>query len=279
MKLTHHHYGKAKVRVMKVTRAGAQHGLKDLEVSVMLRGDFDASYTRADNRLVVPTDTMKNTVYVLAREKLGAETEDFGLALGEHFLKTYPQIEQADIGLSERGWERLTVGAQPHPHAFVQKNTARIIAQVACTRGKSSVESGIEDLLILKTTGSGFEGYVKDKFTTLPPTKDRIMATKLKATWAYDKRPAKYSATSAAILEAMLAVFALNYSPSVQATLFQMGEAALQAAPEISKVSLAMPNKHCLLVNLAPFGLENPNEIFVPTDEPHGQIEGTVSRS
>ena len=213
MKLTHHHYGKAKVRVMKVTRAGAQHSLKELEVSVMLRGDFDASYTRAENRLVVPTDTMKNTVYALAREKLGAETEDFGLALGEHFLKTYPQVEQADIGLSERGWERMAVGAQPHPHAFVQKNTARTFAQVACTRGGSSVESGIEDLLILKTTGSGFEGYAQDKFTTLPPTKDRIMATKLKATWAYEKRPAKYSATNGAILEAMLAVFARQLQP------------------------------------------------------------------
>jgi len=279
MKLVHHHYGKAKVRVMKVTRAGAQHGLKELEVSVMLRGDFNASYTSADNRLVVTTDTMKNTVYALAREKLGAETEEFGLALGEHFLKTYPQVEQADIGLSERGWERMTVGAEPHPHAFVQRSAARTFAQVACTRDESNVESGIEDLLILKTTGSGFEGYVQDEFTTLPPTKDRIMATKLKATWAYMKPPAKYSATNATILETMLAVFALNYSPSVQVTLFQMGEAALAAAPEISKVSLIMPNKHCLLVNLAPFGIENPNEIFVPTAEPHGQIEGTVSRT
>src|SRR5664279_2303086 len=160
MKLVHHHYGKAKVRVMKVARTGAQHGIKELEVSVMLRGNFDASYTRAENRLVVPTDTMKNTVYALAREKLGAETEDFGVVLGEHFLKTYPQVERADIGLSERGWERMAVGA--HPHAFIQKNTARTFAQVACTRGGSSVESGIEDLLILKTTGSGFEGYVKD---------------------------------------------------------------------------------------------------------------------
>jgi urate oxidase len=279
MKLVHHHYGKAKVRVMKVTRSGAQHSLKELEVSVMLRGDFDASYTRAENRLVVPTDTMKNIVYVLAREKLGAETEDFGLELGEHFLKTYPQVAQANIGLTEGGWERMTVRAQPHTHSFVQKGAARTFAQVACSRGGSSVESGIEDLLILKTTGSGFEGYVQDKFTTLPATKDRIMATKLRATWAYEKQPATYSTTNEAIIEAMLAVFALNYSPSVQVTLFQMGEAALRAAPEISKVSLVMPNKHCLLVNLAPFGLENPNEIFVPTDEPHGQIEGTVTRT
>lgn len=278
MNLSHSYYGKAKVRVMKVTRAGAQHSLKELEVSVMLGGDFEASYTGSDNRLVVPTNTMKNTVYVIAREKLGAETEEFGLVLGEHFLKTYPQVAQADIGLAERGWERMAVGAQPHPHSFVQRSAARMFAQIVCSRGGSSVESGVEDLLILKTTGSGFEGYAQDRFTTLPPTKDRVMATKLKATWAYEKRPPSYSTTNGAILEAMLAVFALNYSPSVQATLYQMGEAALAAAPEISKVSLAMPNKHCLLVNLAPFGLENSNEIFVPTDEPHGQIEGTVVR-
>ncbi len=279
MKLVHHHYGKAQIRVMKVSRTGARHSLKELDVSVMLRGDFNASYTSADNRLVVTTDTMKNTVYALAREKLGAETEDFGLVLGEHFLKTYPQVAQADIGITERGWERMTVRAEAHPHAFVQQNTARTSAQVTCTRGGSSVASGIEDLLILKTAGSGFEGYVQDRFTTLPPTKDRIMATKLKATWAYEQRPANYSATNRAIVEAMLGVFAQNYSPSVQATLFQMGEAALAEAPEISQVSLIMPNKHCLLVNLAPFGLENPHEIFVPTDEPHGQIEGTLSRT
>src|ERR1017187_1472327 len=162
MKLTHHYYGKAKVRVMKVTRTGAQHHLKELEISVMLRGDFDASYTRAENRLVVPTDTMKNTVYVLARENLGAETEDFGLALGEHFLKTYPQIEQADIGLSERGWGRGTVRARPHDHAFVQKNMARTFAQIACARGESTVESGIGALLFQKPPGPGLGGYAKD---------------------------------------------------------------------------------------------------------------------
>ena len=278
MKLIHHHYGKAKVRVMKVARSGSRHALKELEVSVMLHGDFDASYTRADNRLVVPTDTMKNTVNVLAKEKLGTETEDFGLALGEHFLKTYPQVSHAEIGLAERCWDRLVVGGQPHDHSFAQKDAARPTARVTCSRGGSNVESGIEDLLILKTTASGFEGYLKDEFTTLPETKDRIFATKLKALWAYEKRPASYATTNGVILDAMLSVFALNYSPSVQVTLFQMGEAALKVAPEITKVHLAMPNKHCLLINLAPFDVDNRNELFVPTDEPHGQIEGTVTR-
>ena len=278
MNLVSHNYGKASVRVMKVTRTGLHHTLKELEVSVMLQGDFDASYTRADNSLVVPTDTMKNTVYVLAKDKLGSENEEFGLALGEHFLKNYTQVSQVEVGLSERCWDRMSPGGKPHPHSFVQTNPARSIAAITCSRSAQSVTSGIEDLLILKTTNSGFEGYLKDRYTTLPETSDRILATKLKATWSYASRPSSHSATNGHILDAMLEAFAANYSPSVQVTLFQMGEAALKAAPEISKVTLAMPNKHCLLVNLKPFGLENHNEVFVPTDEPHGQIEGTVSR-
>ncbi len=278
MKLTQHNYGKAKVRVMKVTRAGARHALKELEVSVMLQGDFETSYTQGDNGHVVATDSMKNTVNVFAKEKLGVENEEFGVALGEHFLKTYAQIAHVEIGLSERCWDRMTFGGKAHDHSFAQKDGARPTARIVCARNGNTVESGVEDMLILKTTESAFENYVTDKFTTLPPTKDRIFATKLKATWLYDKTPAKYSSTNAKIMETMLAVFANTFSPSVQTTLFQMGEAALKAAPEISKVNLAMPNKHCLLINLSPFGLENKNELFVPTDEPHGQIEGTVSR-
>ena len=279
MKLAHHHYGKAKVRLMKVIRDGLRHTLKELEVSVMLQGDFEASYTSADNRLVVPTDTMKNTVNVLAWEKLGAENEEFALVLGKHFLKTYPQVRQVGIGLAERCWDRLTVAGRPHDYSFAQKEAARPTVRAACSRNGSSVESGIEDLLILKTTGSGFEGFAKDKYTTLAETNDRIFATQLRAQWTYDKPPASYSQTNRSILDALLAVFAASYSPSVQATLFQMGEAALKAAPEVSKISLVMPNKHCLRINLAPFGLDNRNELFVPTDEPHGQIEGTVSRT
>jgi urate oxidase len=278
MKLTHHQYGKARVRVMKVTRDGAQHSLKELEVSVMLEGDFAASYLRADNSLVVPTDTMKNTVNVLAKEKLGAENEEFGLALGDHFLREYPQVQRVEIGLTEHRWDRISAGGRPHAHSFVERGCAKPLAKITCTRAESRVESGIENLLILKSTGSGFEGYAKDKLTTLAETHDRIFATKLKAVWRYEKKPKQYSATNTAILDAMLEIFAVHYSPSVQATLFQMGEAALKVAPEIAEIRLAMPNQHCLLVNLAPFGIENQNELFVPTDEPHGQIEGTVCR-
>lgn len=279
MKLIHHQYGKARVRVLKVARARATHSLKELDIAVRLQGDFNASYTKADNKLVVPTDTMKNTVNILAREKLGAEAEEFGAVLVEHFLKKYRQVETVQVRLVERCWERILVKGRPHAHSFMETSPAKPFAEVSGTRRQITVQSGIEDLLILKTTESGFEGYdVADKFTTLPETKDRIFATQLCATWTYTRAPKIYSKTNAQILDAMLDIFATKYSPSVQVTLYQMGEAALKAAPEISKITLTLPNKHCLLINLAPFGLENRNELFVPTDEPHGQIEGTVVR-
>jgi urate oxidase len=278
MKLISHNYGKAKVRVLKVFRDGKIHSLKELDVQVSLQGDFNASYTKADNRLVVATDSMKNTVNVFAKDKLGAENEEFGIALAEHFLKTYPQIKHAEITLAERCWNRILAGKKPHAHAFVEKSAAKPIARIISTRGKTEVESGVEDLLILKTTASGFENFVRDQFTTLPETSDRILATKLKAVWTYARLPKIFSATNEKILDAMFKVFAENFSPSAQVTLFQMGEAALKVAGEISKIHIVMPNKHCLLINLQPFGLENKNELFVPTDEPHGQIEGTVAR-
>jgi urate oxidase len=184
--------------------------------------------------------------------------------------------------LSERCWSRIAAGGRPHPHSFMERSAARPFAKIISTRVgnkiKTEIESGIEDLLILKSTGSGFENFLRDEFTTLPETSDRIFATKLKATWTYARKPKSFSATNERILAAMLAAFAKNFSPSVQVTLFEMGEAALKTAKDISRIHIAMPNKHCLAVNLAPFGLENKNELFTPTDEPHGQIEGTVAR-
>jgi urate oxidase len=278
MKLIQHNYGKAKIRVLKVFRSGGRHSIKELDVQVMLQGRFDASYTKADNSLVVATDSIKNTVNVLAKQKLGAETELFGVALGEHFLKTYKHVSRVEVSLMEHCWNRIAVGGKPHAHSFLEKSAAKPFAKIISTRAKTEVESGIEELFILKSTASGFENFLRDEFTTLPETSDRICATKLKATWTYAKKPKSYAMTNGKILDAMLAVFAKNFSPSVQVTLFQMGEAALKVAKEISKVHIAMPNKHCLLINLKPFGLENKNELFVPTDEPHGEIEGTVAR-
>ena len=279
MKLISHHYGKARVRVLKVTRHGERHELKEVEVSVMLAGDFESSYTGGDNSLVVPTDTMKNTVQALAKDHLGEDLERFGLFLGEHFLAKYPQVTRATVRLAEHRWERMTVDGQPHPHSFTEGGRARPFTEVTSARDGASVESGIEDLLILKSTGSGFAGFPKDEFTTLPETRDRILVTNMRAAWHFTGEPSSYRTANEQALAAMLKVFATRYSPSVQTTLFDMAQAALEAVPQIDRVRLTMPNKHCLLVNLAPFGLENANEIFVPTDEPHGQIEATVERS
>ncbi|HVF72336.1 MAG TPA: urate oxidase [Chthoniobacterales bacterium] len=277
-KLTGHHYGKARVRVLKIMRDGPVHSLKDLDVAAYLKGDFESSYTSGDNTKVVATDTIKNTVNVLAQQHLGPEIERFGLILAEHFLSRYEQVAEAEVRIAEKAWERLTIDGQPHPHAFKGAGDGRMFAQINCDRTRKTVRSGIRDLVILKSTGSGFENYPKDEFTTLPETSDRILATSFSSTWTFETQPDNYSRANEAIMAAMLKVFANNYSPSAQTTLFQMGEAALAACPEISELDLAMPNKHCLLINLAPFGLENKNELFVPTDEPHGDIRATVVR-
>ena len=277
-KLIGHRYGKAKVRVMKILREANWHTLKDIEVAVLLRGDFASSYTSGDNTKVVATDTMKNTINVLAKQHLGKEIERFALIAGEHFLQRYSQVETVEIEIKERAWKRMKIEKKPHPHSFEADGEARMFTRVFSGRGTQTIESGIRDLLILKSTGSGFENYPKDEFTTLPETADRILATSLQASWTFKDQPDDYRQANAAILHAMRKVFANNYSPSAQTTLFQMGEAALEVCPEISKLELAMPNKHCLLINLTPFGLENKNEVFVPTDEPHGQIEATIVR-
>jgi urate oxidase len=277
-KLTGHRYGKARVRVMKILREGPVHTLKDLEVAVFLKGDFASSFTRGDNTKVVATDTIKNTINVLAKEHLGEEIERFGLILGEHFLTRYEQVNEVEIQISERQWERLIVDGATHQHSFAAGSEARMFTSVNCSDATKTIRSGIRNLVILKSSGSGFENYPKDEFTTLPETADRILATSFSATWTFKDQPEHYGRANEATLSAMLKVFANSYSPSAQTTLFQMGEAALAVCSEISKLDLAMPNKHCLLINLAPFGLENKNEVFVPTDEPHGDIQATVTR-
>ena len=278
MKLLGHNYGKARVRVMKIFRRGRRHSLKELEVSIMLQGDFDASYTEGDNRLVVATDTMKNTINVLAHRLLTEETEPFGVAITKHFLETYSHIRQVEVRLDERRWDRIRVAGRPHRHSFVENGSGQVFAQITATREKTIVESGIEGLLILKTTESGFENFLKDEFTTLRETSDRILATRMNAIWTYRRKPSSHAAARERIIDAMLAIFATRPSPSAQATLFEMGEAALRAVPEVETISLTLPNQHCLPIDLKPFGIENRNELFVPTEEPHGQIEATIGR-
>jgi urate oxidase len=278
MKLLDHLYGKAQVRVLKVTR-GECRCLKELDVTVMLQGWFDASRTQADDSLLVPADTIKHIVNLVAREKLGAETEPFGVLLAQHFLDKFPQVDTAQVQMTEGCWDRIAVKGRPQVQSFIEKSPAKLFAEIISSRTATAIQSGISQLLMLKTTQCGFEGYdMNDEFTTLLETKDHVFATELRAGWWYSSRPASYADTNQKIIDAMLDSFASNQNPSVQATMKQMGEAALKSAPEISKITMAMPNKNCLRLDLTPFRAENENELSVPTNESHGQIEGTVSR-
>jgi urate oxidase len=279
MQLRDHRYGKARVRLLKILREQDRHSIVEIEVKAMFQGDFESSYTAGDNSKVVPTDTIKNTVNVLARKSLTRQIEPFGLVLAEHFLGKYPQVGLCRIEIAQRDWRRMAIDQSLHPHSFLLGGEARRITSVSQKRGgDTEITSGIRDLVMLKSTGSGFAGYPKDDLTTLPETDDRILATSFSATWLYSSPPLDFGQTNDRIVAAMLKVFAQNYSPSAQTTLFRMGSAALALQPEISRIELIMPNKHYLPVNLAPFGLDNNSEVFTPTEEPHGQIEVTMIR-
>jgi urate oxidase len=271
-------YGKAAVRLVTVARTESRHDLNDLTVDVQLQGEFAATHACGDNSAVLPTDTMKNTVYALASTTPVDPPESFGLALARHFLGTCTAAQLAVIRLEVHSWERLAVGETPHDHAFRRGPAARRTVEVSADRDIASVSAGIEALAVLKTTGSGFEGFLRDQYTTLPDTADRILATEVSAQWRYDRHPTDWSSAWLATRNALLETFAQTHSRSVQETLFAMGAAALAACPEIAEIRLILPNQHHLLVDLNTFGLRNANEVFVATREPYGRIEGVVVR-
>jgi len=281
--LSQNNYGKSSVRVAKITRHADHHDFKEVAVDIQLSGDFERVYTDGDNRRVLPTDTMKNTVYALAQEHSFLTIEEFGLTLAEHFVKNNPQLSSARIELSESLWRRVHISGkgqpdQPHPHAFIGGGNEKSTAIISHSNLATSVTSGIRDILVLKTTDSGFENFLKDKFTTLKELSDRIMATSLKATWDYEKNDIDFVESRKKIRELIIQAFAHHHSLSVQHTLYAIGQAVLEKCSEVSEIHLSMPNKHYLPVDLRPFGMENRNEIFVPTDEPFGLIEGRLVR-
>lgn len=246
---------------------------------VLLQGDFETSFTEADNSKVLPTDTMKNTVYSLARDSKAAIIEEFAMELGDYLLGNNPQVTSVTIDISERAWKPLVVQDRPEPHTFKLDGQELQTAQAARTRERPwTVTSGIEGLTILKTTKSAFEGFVKDRLTTLKPAADRIFGTCATVTWQFASPEPQYSMARAQVLFALMQEFAAHDSKSVQHTLFDMGKAALAAAPDLARITLTMPNLHHLLADLSPFGQDNPNHIFVPIDEPHGYIEATIER-
>ena len=268
-------YGKSEVRLVKVDRGAERHELRDLTVAVALTGDFEAAHMRGDNTGLLATDTMRNTVYALARQHPIESPEAFAALLVEHFLQAGPSVTGARVRIVEHPWAR--VGS--HPQAFEREAGGEHVAIVTGDGAGIAVQAGIDDLLVLKTSGSGWEGFEREQYTSLPETDDRIMATVVTALWDYrHAAEVGYRQTWAAARATVLGAFGDHYSPSVQFTLRRMGEAVIDAHPEIERVHFSLPNRHHLLFDLERFGLDNPNVVFQPTTEPYGLIEGTVER-
>jgi urate oxidase len=272
-------YGKSRVRLVKVTRHSGVHTVVEWSVNVLIEGEYENCFRTGDNSDVLPTDTMKNTVYSVARNSKATSIEDFAKELIAHFLTNYAQANSVSVKIQEKLWNHLEIDGKPHPTNFEQTTSELRTTSVAGARGEAvKIASGLQGLVILKTADSAFAGYIKDRLTTLRETNDRLFGTDVTATWTYSADTLPFAALREQIRTALLASFAAHKSLSVQHTLFAMAEAALAAAGEIRDITLTMPNKHCLLVDLSPFGQDNPNEIFVPTDEPHGYIEARVTR-
>jgi urate oxidase len=270
-------YGKSRIRLVKVRRhPSAPHELVDLTLDVQLEGAFDAVYVDGDNRSCLATDTMKNTVYAMARQDAVAAVETFALRLVDHFA-VQSGVSAVTITATEQPWDRLSASGHPHPHAFVQRGAEQWTAVVSRRTGASTVRSGLTNLVVLKTTDSAFAGFPRDRYTTLPETTDRILATSITASWLYAEPFADFAARER-IRSALVETFAAHDSRSVQHTLYAMAEAALAACTDLREITLTLPNRHHLPVDLTPFGLDNPSEVFVATDQPYGVIEATVRR-
>jgi urate oxidase len=278
IRLGQNNYGKSRVRLMRLARHELHHELKELTLEILFEGEFERAHTAGDNSKILPTDTMKNTVYALAKQYPPEPIEEFSEHLTEHFLTYNPQIAKVKVACVEHLWSRISVGDKPHATSFVRAGAEKRTALVTGTRKETHFAAGIEDLAIMKTSGSGFEGFLRDPYTSLQDKSDRILMTVLRAEWQYAAEEVAFSPIWHGVRQTLLETFANHDSRSVQHTLYAMGEAVLKSFEPISEIRLAMPNKHYNFVDLAPFGMQNENEIFAPTDEPHGMIEATLKK-
>ena len=266
-------YGKAEVRLVTLDRTGEADVVRDLTVSIALSGDLVSVHTTGDNAHVVATDTQKNTVFAFARQAPVGAIEDFALRLGRHFATEFPAIFRARVHIAETGWARLD--AHNLRRAGDEARTATVVCDAD---GSAHVVSGLQDLVLMKTAGSEFTGYLQDRYTTLPETRDRILATAVAARWRHAAAEGDWGASFAAARNEILDRFAAHHSLSLQQTLYEMGAGVLRARPEIAEIRLSLPNRHHFLVDLSPFGLENDNEVFRAEDRPYGLIEAVLTR-
>src|SRR5687768_10828446 len=272
-----HQYGKAEVRVVAVDRSAPRHTLVDLNVSSSLRGDFTACHTTGDNSHVLTTDAQKNTVFAFARDGVGSP-EAFALPLARHFAGSYDWITGGRVAVVSYGWARITVDGAEHDHAFRRAGSEVRTAVVTVYGADAHVLAGLSDLVVLKTTGSEFWGFLRDRYTTLAETRDRILATAVTARWRYTGADLDFDALFAGVRTGLLETFAATHSLALQQSLYAMGEAVLARHPEVAEIRMSMPNRHHFLQDLSAYGLDNPDVVYHADDRPYGLIEGTVLR-
>jgi urate oxidase len=280
MPLGPNRYGKSEIRLATVRREGDRHHFTDLEIAVLLEGDFDAVHTEGDNAPVLPTDTMRGTCYALARKHGVTDAASFGQRLTERFLTASPAVSRAQVELVANRWERIVVDGRAHDHTFRPAAGGQQVTTVTQQRDRRpTLTGGLRGFRILKTTGSAFSGFLRDQYTTLPETRDRVMATTVTATWGYADGEVEHAAVADAVPQVLAEAFAgHDDSESVQHTLHVMGEAVLHTQPHIDWIRFRMPNEHHILADLSDYGLDNPGEVFLVADRPYGVIEGTVVR-
>jgi urate oxidase len=275
-------YGKAENRVVRVYRDSHRHEIRDLNVSTSLRGDFTAAHVGGDQSQVLPTDTQKNTAFAFAKERGVASPEEYALALADRLLEASDAATGARIEVEEYAWDRITVAGSGHDHAFVRRGgdtrTTVVTLDDSGKQRRAWVVSGLKDLVVLKSTGSEFKGFLRDRYTTLAEADDRILATSLVARWRYEGTAVDWNTSFEDIRQVLLETFAVTYSHALQESLYAMGRAVLEAHPEVAEITFSAPNKHHFLVDLSPFGLENNGEVFIAADRPYGLIEATVCR-
>jgi urate oxidase len=271
-------YGKAENRVVRIYRDTPRHEIHDVNVSTCLRGDFSAAHLTGDQSEVLPTDTQKQTAYAYAKEQGLTSIEDYGLALARHFVHDVGPVEGARVEIDEYAWERAIVDGMEHDHTWLRKGQEVRTAAVTVDDDGEWVIGGLKEMVILKSTGSEFAGFLTDPYTLLEPTHDRVMATSLTAQWRFTSTEVDWEQTYAGIKTQLVRQFALVQSLALQQTLYEMGKAVLEAYPAIAEIRLAAPNKHHFVYDLSPFGLENDREVFNADDRPYGLIQATVTR-
>ncbi|XP_069497703.1 uricase-like [Ambystoma mexicanum] len=278
-------YGKNNVKVLCIRRQGKLHFIKELEVNVELTLQSKKDYLYGDNSDIIATDTMKNTVYALAKIKGIRTVEEFGMDICEHFLSSFGHVTEAKTYIEEAPWKRFEKNGVGHIHAFILSPEGIRFCEVQQKRAEPPViHSGIKEMKILKTTQSGFEGFLKDQFTTLPEVKDRVFSTAVNCNWKYSKsRGIDFDSAWKTVYETIKEKFAGpynsgEYSPSVQKTLYDIQVLSLSRVPEIEEIEIILPNKHYFIVDMSKMGLNNENEVLLPLDKPSGNITGTVRR-